>query len=83
MISFGDDPEDIKHNGRLPGVLYAIAEPVGPEDVTYLREGMALIRLLSIHTIFVARFQTSRLCRGVFFALPFSGSGPIRHVLFT
>jgi hypothetical protein len=32
IVSIGDD-RLIRHNGTLPGYLYVIDEPVGPEDV--------------------------------------------------
>lgn len=32
VVSISDD-RHIQHNGTLPGYLYEIAEPVGPEDV--------------------------------------------------
>jgi hypothetical protein len=38
LISLGGDFVNIKHNGRVPGFLYTVAEPVGPKDVTYLRD---------------------------------------------
>jgi hypothetical protein len=38
LIKFVDDNCNVKHNGRFPGFLYAVAEPVGPEDVIYLRD---------------------------------------------
>ena len=38
LISLGGDCVNVKHSGRLPGFLYAVDEPVGPEDVTYLRD---------------------------------------------
>ena len=38
LISLDDDCARVKHNGHTVGHLYAIAEPIGPEDVTYLRD---------------------------------------------
>jgi hypothetical protein len=38
LISLGDDCVNVKHNGHLPGFLYRVSEPVGPDDVTYLRD---------------------------------------------
>ncbi|KKK67107.1 hypothetical protein LCGC14_2957370, partial [marine sediment metagenome] len=38
LISLGGDCVNVKHNGRLPGFLYTVSEPIGPEDVTYLRD---------------------------------------------
>lgn len=38
LISFGNDGVSVKHDGRQLGFLYEVAEPVGPEDVTYLRD---------------------------------------------
>jgi hypothetical protein len=36
LIKFVDDADNVRHNGRFPGFLYAVAERVGPKDVTYL-----------------------------------------------
>jgi hypothetical protein len=37
LISFGDDEcRDVKHNGKLAGRLYVLAESIGPDDVSYL-----------------------------------------------
>ena len=38
LISLGGDCVNVKHNGRLPGFLYMVSEPVGPDDVAYLRD---------------------------------------------
>lgn len=38
LISLGGDCVKVKHNGRLPGFLYTVSEPVDPDDVTYLRD---------------------------------------------
>ncbi len=38
LISLGGNLVHVKHNGRVPGFLYTVAEPVGPDDVTYLRD---------------------------------------------
>jgi len=38
LISLGGDCANVKHNGRLPGFLYRVCGPIGPEDVTYPRD---------------------------------------------
>ena len=38
LISLDDDCLAVKHNGRLRGFLYTVAEPVGPADISYLRD---------------------------------------------
>ena len=38
LVSFADDGGTTKHNGQLPGFLYAVSEPIGPDDVSYLRD---------------------------------------------
>jgi len=38
LISFEDDDRHVKHDGRMPGFLYLVDEPIGPNDVTYLRD---------------------------------------------
>lgn len=35
-MSLSDDCSTVKHNGVLPGRLYTVSEPIGPQDVTYL-----------------------------------------------
>ncbi len=37
-ISMEDDYRIVKHNGKLPGFLYEVAERIGPDDVSYLRD---------------------------------------------
>ena len=37
-ISLDDDCRTVKHNGSLPGLLYEVAEEIGPDDVSYLRD---------------------------------------------
>ncbi|MBN1516110.1 hypothetical protein JXA32_06040 [Candidatus Sumerlaeota bacterium] len=37
LISMDDDCSHIKHNGRLPGFLYLVDEPVSTDDVEYLK----------------------------------------------
>ena len=38
LLSLADDCQTVKHNGRLPGFLYRVAESLQPEDVSYLRD---------------------------------------------
>ncbi len=38
LMSLDDDCEHARHDGKLPGYLYAVSEVVGQEDVTYLRD---------------------------------------------
>ncbi len=38
LISLGGDFVHVKHNGRFPGFLYQVSEPIAPDDVTYLRD---------------------------------------------
>jgi len=38
LISMGDDCDLVRHNGQLIGYLYTLAEPVGADDVCYLRD---------------------------------------------
>jgi hypothetical protein len=37
LISFGEGGT-VKHDGRQPGFFYAVAEAVGPADLSYLRD---------------------------------------------
>lgn len=36
LIQFGE-ADSVQHDGQQPGFLYVVDEPVGPDDVTYLR----------------------------------------------
>ena len=36
LMSLSDDCQTVKHNGERPGLLYTIAEEIGPADVSVL-----------------------------------------------
>ena len=38
LMSLDDDCRNVKHNGRQPGFLYVVSEPIGTDDVSYLRD---------------------------------------------
>ena len=38
LMSLADDCAQVKHDGKVPGYLYAVAEAVAPEDISYLRD---------------------------------------------
>ena len=38
LMSLGGDCEHIKHNGQQPGFLYTVSDPLGPDDISYLRD---------------------------------------------
>lgn len=33
VLTFGDGVDTVRHDGRVPGRLYVVAEPVGPGDL--------------------------------------------------
>lgn len=37
LMALGDDCIAVKHDGKVPGFLYVVSEPLGHQDVTYLR----------------------------------------------